>query len=61
MAVAELLKNMSVDTPILIFINNHTDIFLLSSYVRGHHAYMDDMDVWNAIINDSALHEQRRQ
>ena len=50
MNVAELLKNMSVDTPIPIFINTNTDIFLLNFYVHGYHIYMD---VWNAIINDS--------
>ena len=50
MAVAELLKNVTVDVPIPIFINNKTDIFLFNSYVRGYHAYMD---VCNAIINDS--------
>ena len=41
---------MSIDTSVPIFINNDTDIFLLNSYVRRYHAYMD---VWNAIINDS--------
>ena len=41
---------MSVETPIPIFINNNTDIFLLNFYVCGYHAYMD---VWNTIINDS--------
>ena len=50
MVVPELLKNMSVDTPIPIFINNDTDIFPVKSYVCGYHAYMD---VWNAFINDS--------
>ena len=57
MAVAELVKNMSVDTPILIFINNDTDIFLLNSYVRGYHAYMD---VWTAIINDFVHCKRKR-
>ena len=41
---------MNVDTPIPILINNDTDIFLLNSYGRGCHSYMD---VWNAVINDS--------
>ena len=50
MAVAELLKNMSVDTPIPIFINNDPDIFMSNSYVHGYHGYIN---VWNAIINDS--------
>ena len=45
-----LFKIMSVDTSIPIFVNNDTDFFLLNSYVRGYHAYMD---VWNTIINDS--------
>ena len=52
MAAVELLKIMSAGTPIPIFINNDTDIFLLNSYVYGYHAYMD---VWNAIIDDSVL------
>ena len=44
-----MLKNLSVGTP-TIFINNNTDIFLLNSYVRGYHAYMN---VLNAIISNS--------
>ena len=49
-AAAYLLKNISIDSSVPIFINNDTDIFLLNSYVRRYHAYMD---VWNTIINDS--------
>ena len=40
MFVRELLKITSGDTPIPIFINNGTVIFLLQSYVRGYHVYM---------------------
>ena len=50
MVIAESLKNMSVGTPIKIFINSDTDIFLLNFYLRGYHTYMD---VCNAINNVS--------
>ena len=52
MAVVELLKNMNVDTPIPIFVNDKTDIFLLHSHVCWYFAYMN---VGNEIINDSML------
>ena len=52
MVAVELLKNMVVDTPIPILINNDTDIFLLNSHFYGYHMCMG---VWNAIINDSVL------
>ena len=55
MAAAELLKNMSVDAPIPIFINNDTDIFLLNTYVRGYHKEGNEFDttVVALIHNDS--------
>ena len=40
---------MSVETPIPVFINNVTDIFLLNSFVRAYPGYIN---VWTAIIND---------
>lgn len=49
MATAESLKNMSVDTPIKIFINSDTDIFLLNFYLRGYHANMDGCNAINNV------------
>ena len=40
---------MTEETPIPIIVNNDTGIFLLESYVRGYHVYMN---IWNATIND---------
>lgn len=49
MVIAESLKNMSVDTPIKIFINSDTDIFLLNFYLRGYHANMDGCNAINNV------------
>ena len=49
MATAESLKNMSADTPIKIFINSDTDIFLLNFYLRGYHANMDGCNAINNV------------
>ena len=49
MSVREVLKTITEETPIPIIVNNDTNIFLLESYVRGYHVYMN---IWNATIND---------
>ena len=49
MSVRQVLKNKTEETPIPIIVNNDTGIFLLPSYVRGYHVYMN---IWNATIND---------
>ena len=52
MAVAELLKNVRVDTPIPISINNDTEIFLLNSYFYyGYHTYVDGMYGMQSMIS----------
>ena len=43
------MKTLTWETPIHVIVNNDTGIFLLESYVRGYHVYMN---IWNARIND---------
>ena len=50
MALAELLKNVGVDTPIPISINN-AQIFPLNSYFCGYHTYMDGMSGMQSMIS----------
>lgn len=54
MAVAKLLKNMSIDTLTPIIKNDGTDSFLLNSYVCGYYAY------WNAITIDSVHYNNEK-
>ena len=49
MSAREVLKTINEETPIPIIVNNNTSIFLLESYARGYHVYMN---IWNATIND---------
>ena len=49
MSAREVLKAITEKTPVPIIANNETGIFLLESYVRGYHVYMN---IWNATIND---------
>ena len=49
MPAREVLKTITDEAPIPIIVNTDTGIFLLESYVRGYHVYMN---IWNATIND---------
>ena len=49
MSAREVLKTIAEETPIPIIVNNDTGTFLLESYVRSYHVYMN---IWNATIND---------
>ena len=48
MCAREVLKTITEEIPIHIIVNNDTGIFLLESYLRGYHVYMN---IWNATIN----------
>ena len=41
MSAREVLKTITEETPIPIIVNNDASIFLLESFVRDYHVYMN--------------------